>query len=68
MYRNVRNNDFTTRNLLDYFCYQKYYKLIGIHLSGPTNTSVPPTNKFCRKIRMMVQRCFLLLESSEKLF
>ena len=26
----LRNNDYTTKNLLDYFYYQKYYKLIGI--------------------------------------
>ena len=28
-----RNVDYTAENLLDYFYYQKYYKLIGIDLS-----------------------------------
>ena len=29
----VRNNDFTTRNLLDYKYFSKHYKLIAIDLS-----------------------------------
>ena len=36
-----KNNDCTTRNLLDYLYYQNYYKLIGIDLSRQTNMSIP---------------------------
>ena len=43
-----KNKDYTTGNLLDYLYHQKYYKLIGIHLSRQTNTSIP--QQCCRKI------------------
>ena len=36
-----RNNDYTTRNLLDYLYHRKFYKRIGIGLSRQTNTSIP---------------------------
>ena len=36
-----RNNDFTTRNLLNYLYYQNYYKLIGINSLRQTNTNIP---------------------------
>ena len=36
-----RNNDYTTGNLIDYSNHQNYYKLIGIDLSRPTNTTIP---------------------------
>ena len=32
----LRNNDYTTGNLLDYLFHQKYYKLIGIDLLRQT--------------------------------
>ena len=35
-----QNDDYTTENLLDYFYYQKYYKLIDIDLSRQINTSI----------------------------
>ena len=35
------NDDYTTGNLLDYFHYQKYHKLIGIDVSRQENTSIP---------------------------
>ena len=38
----LKNNDYTTETLLHYLHHQKYYKLIGIDLSGQTNTSIPP--------------------------
>ena len=41
-----RNNDYTTKNLLDFSYHQNYYKLIGIDLSRQTNTAIPK-----RKIR-----------------
>ena len=36
----ARNDDFTTGNLLDYSCYQNYYKLGGIDLSRETNAGI----------------------------
>ena len=33
-----KSNNYTTGNLLDYLCYQNYYKRIGIDFSGQTNT------------------------------
>ena len=36
----TRNDGFTTGNLLDYSCYQNYYKLVGIDLSRQTNASI----------------------------
>ena len=35
-----RNNDYTTGSLLDFSYHQNYHKLIGIDLSGETNTSI----------------------------
>ena len=37
----LRNNNYTTGNLLEYLYRQKYYKLIGIDLSWHTNTTIP---------------------------
>ena len=45
------NNDYVTGNILDCLYHQKYYKLIGINYSRQRYTSIPPTNKFCKKIR-----------------
>ena len=36
-----QNNDYTTGNLLDFSCHEKFYKLIGIDLSRQKNVSVP---------------------------
>ena len=36
-----QNDDYTTENLLDYFYYQKYYKLIDIDFLRQINTSIP---------------------------
>ena len=35
-----RNDDYTTRNLLDYLYHQNYYKVIDIDLSRQINTSI----------------------------
>ena len=35
-----RNNDYTTGSLLDFSYHQNYHKLIGIDVSGETNTSI----------------------------
>ena len=45
----LRNNDYTTGNLLDYLFHQKYYKLIGIDLLRQTNTSIPQQINFTGK-------------------
>ena len=45
-----RNNDYTTGNLLDYLCHQKYYKLIGIYLSKQRNMIIPQQINFVGKL------------------
>ena len=45
-----KNNDYTTRNLLDYLYHQKYYKVIGTDLSWQKNTSIPQKNNFIGKL------------------
>ena len=35
-----RNNDYRTGSLLDFSYHQNYHKLIGIDVSGETNTSI----------------------------
>ena len=45
-----RNNSYTAGNLLDYLYDQKYYKLIGIDLSGQTNTVIPQEIDFVGKL------------------
>ena len=37
----ARNDDCTTRNLLDFSYHQNYYKLIGIDLLREINTNIP---------------------------
>ena len=41
-----KNDDYTTGNLLDFSYRQNYYNLIGIDLSGQTNTSIPQQINF----------------------
>ena len=48
-----RNNSYTAGNLLDYLYDQKYYKLIGIDLSGQTNTVIPQEIDFVGKLMAM---------------
>ena len=45
-----KNDDYTTRNLLDYLYRQKYYKFIRIDLSRQTNTSIPQKINFVGKL------------------
>ena len=45
-----RNNDYTTKNLLDYLYHQNYYKLIGIDLSRQTNASLSQQINFTEKL------------------
>ena len=39
--RNVKSNDYTKENLLDYLHHQKWKKLIRIYLSSHTNMNIP---------------------------
>ena len=45
-----KNNYYTTRNVLDYLYYQKYYKLIGTDLSRQKNSIIPQKKFFFRKL------------------
>ena len=45
-----KNDNCTTRNLLDLSYHQKYYKSIGIDLSRQTKTSIPQKIKFTGKL------------------
>ena len=46
----VRNDDYTTGNVLDYLYHQNYYKVIGIDLSRQTNTNIPQKINFTGKL------------------
>ena len=46
----LRNDDFTTGNLLDYLYHQKYYKLIGTDLSRQRNTTISQQINFVGKL------------------
>ena len=43
----LKDHDYTTGNLLDFWYHQNYYKLTGIDLSRQTNTSI------CQQINFM---------------
>ena len=61
-----KNDDYTTRNLLDFSNHQNYYKLIGIDLSRQANTSIPQQIHFTGKLEDDSETIFLLLKSSKK--
>ena len=46
-----KNDDYTTRNLLDHLYHEKYCKGLGIDLSRQTNTSIPQQFNFVGKLR-----------------
>ena len=46
----LRNDNYTTRYLLDYLYHQKYYKLISIDLSRQTNTNISQKINLLRKL------------------
>ena len=48
-----RNEDYTTRNLLDYLYHQKYYKPIGIDLSRQADKASLSEQNFGNKLRNM---------------
>ena len=45
-----RNDDYTTRNLLNYLFHQNYYKVISTDLSRQANASIPHLIKFAGKL------------------
>ena len=54
-------------NLLDYFYYQNYYKLIGIDLKRQTNTSIPQQINFVAKLEKDDgATMFLIAEKQQK--
>ena len=63
----LRNDKYTTRNLLDFSYHQNYYKLIGIDLSRQTNKSIWQQINFVGKIAEKQQKKKLLNFSSDSL-
>ena len=64
-----RNDDWTTRNLLDFSYHQNYYKFVGIDSSRQTNTSISQQINFVKKLEEYdVTIMFLLLKSGNKIF
>ena len=69
-----RNDYYRTGNIFDYPYHQNYYKitgndLIGIDLSGQTNTSIPQHINFTGKLEEdHGSRSLFLLKSCKKLF
>ena len=48
-YWNIRNDDYTAVNLLDFYYHQNYYKPIVINLLRKTNTNIPQQINFTEK-------------------
>ena len=46
----LRNDTYTTENLLDYLYHLKYYKLISIGLSRQANMCIPQKINFVQKL------------------
>ena len=49
-YWNVKNDDYTSENLLEYLYYQKCFKIIGINLSRQRDTNIPQQINFTGKL------------------
>ena len=49
-YRNVKNGDYITGNLLYYLYHQNYYKLISIDLSRQANANIRQQINFVGKL------------------
>ena len=65
----LRNDDYTTGNLLGYLYHQKYYKLIGIDLLRQTNTCIPQQINFAGKLEEDDgATMFFAAEKQQKLF
>ena len=46
-----RSYGYKTGNLLDFLYHQNYCKLVGIDLSRPTNTTIPPKSNSVGKFK-----------------
>ena len=65
----LRNNNYTTGNILDFSNQRSYYKLIGIDLPRQTNTSNSRQNNFTEKLdKVDGATMVLLVKSSKNLF
>ena len=65
-----KNNDYTTRNLLDYDYFLKHYKLIAIYLSKQTeleNTDLRQQINFTDKLEDDKAAIFSIIEKSEEI-
>ena len=62
-----RNDNYTTKNLLDFTYHQNYYKLIGIDLQHKQNTSIPQQIKFTGKIdKDVFEKMFFIADKQQK--
>ena len=62
-----QNDDYTTQNLLDFSYHQNCCKLIGINLSGQTNTNIPQQINFTGKLKEDVgATMFFIAEKQQK--
>ena len=61
-----RNDDYTTRNLLDYLYHQKHYKLIVVQLSRQKNLTIPKQMNFRGKLEEDNGATFLIAEKQQK--
>ena len=59
-----KNDDYTTRNLLDFSYHQNYYKPIGLDLSRQTNANIPQQIIFTEKLDCAKR--FFIAEKQQK--
>ena len=63
-----RNNDCTTRNLLDHLYHQNYYKRIGKDLARQTNTNIPQHFNLTGKLKEDdAAKMFFIFEKPQKI-
>ena len=63
-----RNDNYITRNLLDYLYHQIYYKLIGKYLLKQTNKSIPQQISFTGKLEKEDRGVMFFIAESKKIF
>ena len=65
----LRNNDYTTGNLLDYSYHQNYYKLIELtQIYQEKNFTIPQQISFLGKLKEDNSVKFFMLEKHKKIF
>ena len=62
----VRNDDYTTGNLLDFLYHQNYYKRIGIDLSRRLNKNFSQQINFTEKLEDDGAAMFFIAEKQQK--